>query len=360
MLNTKFFNKLISIMKKIKSPHLEVDESWLNLKKEEPLLSDLPIIDPHHHLWDVGFGKYYVEELLNDINSSGHNIKATVYIMSSSNTKLYSKEGPEEYKTLPEIEFATKEGKRSDLFHNNTVKVNASIVGSLDLTHGNKLKPVIEKGIEISEGRLKGIRMLLASHKDPRITSGAVRSDLGLMLHPNFIEGAKCLQEAGLSLDFWIYHTQLNELEQIAKALPDLNIILNHIGGPIQIGEYEGKQALTHREWRPAMMRLSRLPNISVKLGGLGMALNGAKFHLNETPPSSTELSDIWKPWIYETINMFGVDRCMFESNFPVDKGSCSYGSLWNAFKIISKEMTQDEKNKLFYENAVKTYKIKL
>ena len=232
-------------------------------------------------------------------------------------------------------------------------------MGSLDLTHGNKLKPVIEKGIEVSGGRLKGIRMLLASHKDPRITSGAVKSDLGLMLHPNFIEGAKCLQDAGLSLDFWIYHTQLLEMERIAKALPDLNIILNHIGGPIHIGEYEGKQALTHREWRPAMMRLSRLPNINVKLGGLGMALNGAKFHLNDQPPSSIELSDTWKPWIYETLNMFGVDKCMFESNFPVDKGSCSYGSLWNAFKIIANEMSEDEKNKLFYEIADKTYKIK-
>ena len=347
-------------MKKIKSPHLEVNEDWLNLKREQPLFPDLPIIDPHHHLWDVGFGKYYVEELLNDINTSGHNIKATVYIMSSSNTIIYSKEGPEEYKTLPEIEFALKEGKRSDLIPNNNIKVNASIVGSLDLTHGNKLKPVIEKGIEVSEGRLKGIRMLLASHKDPRITSGAVKSDLRLMLHPNFIEGAKCLQDAGLSLDFWIYHTQLLEMERIAKALPDLNIILNHIGGPIQIGEYEGKQALTHREWRPAMMRLSRLPNINVKLGGLGMALNGAKFHLNDQPPSSIELSDNWKPWIYETLNMFGVDKCMFESNFPVDKGSCSYGSLWNAFKLITNEMSENEKKKLFYENAAKTYKIKI
>ena len=347
-------------MEKIKSPHLEVNEDWLSLRKEEALLPDLPIIDPHHHLWNVGFGKYYVEELLNDINFSGHNVKATVYIMSSSNTKIYSTQGPDEYITLPEIEFATNEGKRSDLIPNNHVKVNASIVGSLDLTHGVKIKPVIEKGLEISEGRLKGIRMLLASHKDPRITSGAVKSDLGLMLHPNFIEGAKCLEEAGLSLDFWIYHTQLHEMEQIAKALPNLNIILNHIGGPIHIGDYEGKQALTHREWRSAMLRLSRLPNICVKLGGLGMAVNGAKFHLQENPPTSTDLSEIWKPWIFETINMFGVEKCMFESNFPVDKGSCSYGSLWNAFKIISKEMSQDEKNKLFYENAANVYKIQI
>ena len=341
-----------------KSPHLPVRQEWLNQLIEDPILPNIPIIDPHHHLWDVGFGRYYIEELLEDINSSGHNILSTVYIMSSSNTKIYSKDGLEEFKPLTEIEFATSEGKRADLIPNNRVKVNASIVGSVDLTYGNKLKPVLEKAVNISEGRLKGIRMLLASHTDPRISSGAVKSDLGLMLHPNFIDGAKCVQDANLSLDFWIYHTQLNEMEKIARALPDLTIILNHIGGPIHIGEYEGKQAATHREWRSAMMRLSRIPNINVKLGGLGMAVNGAKFHNSKFPPNSVQLSDVWKPWIYETIDMFGFDRCMFESNFPVDKGSCSYGALWNAFKIIAKDMSDDEINKLFSKNAAKIYKI--
>jgi L-fuconolactonase len=341
-----------------KSPHLPVRQEWLNQHIEDPISPNIPIIDPHHHLWDVGFGRYYIEELLEDINSSGHNIVSTVYIMSSSNTKIYSKDGLEEFKPLTEIEFATSEGKRADLIPNNRVKVNASIVGSVDLTYGNKLQPVLEKAVNISEGRLKGIRMLLASHTDPRISSGAVKSDLGLMLHPNFIDGAKCVQDANLSLDFWIYHTQLNEMEKIARALPDLTIILNHIGGPIHIGEYEGKQAATHREWRSAMMRLSRIPNINVKLGGLGMAVNGAKFHNSKFPPNSVQLSDVWKPWIYETIDMFGFDRCMFESNFPVDKGSCSYGALWNAFKIIAKDMSDDEINKLFSKNAAKIYKI--
>ena len=341
-----------------KSPHLPVRQEWLNQHIEDPILPNIPIIDPHHHLWDVGFGRYYIEELLEDINSSGHNILSTVYIMSSSNTKIYSKDGLEEFKPLTEIEFATSEGKRADLIPNNKVKVNASIVGSVDLTYGNKLQPVLEKAVNISEGRLKGIRMLLASHTDPRISSGAVKSDLGLMLHPNFIEGAKCIQNANLSLDFWIYHTQLNEMEKIARALPELTIILNHIGGPIHLGEYEGKQAATHREWRSAMMRLSRIPNINVKLGGLGMAVNGAKFHNNKFPPNSVQLSDVWKPWIYETIDMFGFDRCMFESNFPVDKGSCSYGALWNAFKILAKDMSDDEINKLFSKNAAKIYKI--
>jgi L-fuconolactonase len=341
-----------------KSPHLPVRQEWLNQHIEDPILPNFPIIDPHHHLWDVGFGRYYIEELLEDINSSGHNIEATVYIMSSSNTKIYAKDGLEEFKPLTEIEFATSEGKRADLIPDNKVKVNASIVGSVDLTFGSKLEPVLEKAINISEGRLKGIRMLLASHSDPRISSGAVKSDLGLMLHPNFIDGAKCIQNADLSLDFWIYHTQLNEMEKIARALPDLTIILNHVGGPIHLGEYEGKQAVTHREWRSAMIRLSRIPNINVKLGGLGMAVNGAKFHNGKIPPNSVQLSDVWKPWIYETIDMFGFDRCMFESNFPVDKGSCSYGTLWNAFKILATDMSDDEKKKLFSKNAARIYKI--
>lgn len=341
-----------------KSPHLPVRQEWLNQHIEDPILPNFPIIDPHHHLWDVGFGRYYIEELLEDINSSGHNIEATVYIMSSSNTKIYAKDGLKEFKPLTEIEFATSEGKRADLIPDNKVKVNASIVGSVDLTFGSKLEPVLEKAINISEGRLKGIRMLLASHTDPRISSGAVKSDLGLMLHPNFIDGAKCIQNADLSLDFWIYHTQLNEMEKIARALPDLTIILNHVGGPIHLGEYEGKQAVTHREWRSAMIRLSRIPNINVKLGGLGMAVNGAKFHNDKIPPNSVQLSDVWKPWIYETIDMFGFDRCMFESNFPVDKGSCSYGALWNAFKILATDMSDDEKNKLFSKNAARIYKI--
>lgn len=346
-------------MNENKSPHLPVRQEWLDQHIEDAILPDLPIIDPHHHLWDAGFGRYYVEELLKDIKSSGHNVESTVYIMSSSNTKIYAKDGPEEFRPLSEIKFATDEAKRADLIPNNHVKVNASIVGSVDLTFGKKLKPVLEKAINISEGRLKGIRMLLASHQDPRINSGAVRSDLGLMLHPNFIDGAKCIQNADLSLDFWIYHTQLYEMEQIARALPDLTIILNHVGGPIHLGEYEGKQALTHREWRSAMMRLAKIPNINVKLGGLGMAVNGAKFHENNNPPNSTQLSNIWKPWIYETLDMFGFDRCMFESNFPVDKGSCSYGVLWNAFKILAKDMSEDEKNKLFKQNASRIYKIK-
>ena len=349
----------INKMNENKSPHLPVRQEWLDQHIEDAILPDLPIIDPHHHLWDAGFGRYYVEELLKDIKSSGHNVESTVYIMSSSNTKIYAKDGPEEFRPLSEIKFATDEAKRADLIPNNHVKVNASIVGSVDLTFGEKLKPVLEKAINISEGRLKGIRMLLASHQDPRINSGAVRSDLGLMLHPNFIDGAKCIQNADLSLDFWIYHTQLYEMEQIARALPDLTIILNHVGGPIHLGEYEGKQALTHREWRSAMMRLAKIPNINVKLGGLGMAVNGAKFHENNNPPNSTQLSNIWKPWIYETLDMFGFDRCMFESNFPVDKGSCSYGVLWNAFKILAKDMSEDEKNKLFKQNASRIYKIK-
>ena len=342
-----------------KNPYLPINKEWLDIHKEEALLPDLEIIDPHHHLWDLEFGKYLNDDFIEDINKSGHNIKASVYIMSSANTKIYD-QNSNEFSTLPEIKFAHEQyldSKNSKLYQ---CSINNSIVGALDLRYGNKLTPVIEKGLKISNGKLKGIRMLLAAHNDERISSGAVKTKTGIMLDPNFIEGAKILEKNELSLDFWIYHTQLNELEFVAKTLPDLSIILNHIGGPIQVGPYEGKQGITHREWRRSMMRLSVFPNIKVKLGGLGMKVCGSKFNLNPKPPSSDQLSELWKSWFFETIDLFGTDRCMFESNFPVDKGSCSYGVLWNAFKKISANFSNDEKNKLFYQNALKTYKIKL
>ena len=340
-----------------KNPYLPINKKWLNLYKEEALLPDLEIIDPHHHLWNLDFGKYLNDDFIEDIQKSGHNVKASVYIMSSANTKIYN-QNSNESSTLPEIKFAYKqylEAKNNKL---NKCSVNNSIVGALDLRYGNKLTPVIEKGLEISNGKLTGIRMLLAAHNDERISSGAVKTRTGIMLDPNFIAGAKVLEKKNLSLDFWIYHTQLNELEFVAKTLPNLSIILNHIGGPVQVGPYEGKQGITHREWRRSMMRLAVFPNIKVKLGGLGMKVCGSKFYLNSKPPTSDQLSELWKSWFFETIDLFGIDRCMFESNFPVDKGSCSYGVLWNAFKKISVNFSDVEKNKLFYLNAKKTYNI--
>ena len=344
----------------IKNPFLPIDEDWLKLNIEEPIDKDLAIIDPHHHLWDLDFGKYLHDDFSSDIKESGHNILASVYIMSSANTKIYDKSSAKEYETIPEIIFAYDQAEKARTIDSNKCKINESIIGSLDLRHGEKLIPVIEKAISLSKGKLKGIRMLLASHSDPNISSGAVKTPMGIMKDPKFLEGAKILQNYNLSLDFWIHHTQLNEMEYVANSVPELSIILNHVGGPIHLGAYEGKTALTHREWRHSMMRLATLPNISVKLGGLGMEVNGCIFYKNPFPPSSDELCDSWKPWIFETIDLFGFERCMFESNFPVDKGNCSYGNLWNAFKKVCKSMSSDEKNKLFYKNAAKTYKINL
>ncbi len=342
-----------------KNPYLPINKEWLDLYKEDALLPNLEIIDPHHHLWNLEFGKYLNDDFIEDIQKSGHNIKASVYIMSSANTKIYNN-NLNESSTLPEIKFAYEQYLESKNNKLNQCSVNNSIVGALDLRYGNKLTSVIEKGLEISNGKLTGIRMLLAAHKDERVSSGAVKTKPSIMLDPNFMEGAKVLEKNNLSLDFWIYHTQLNELEFIAKTLPNLSIILNHIGGPIHIGPYEGKQGITHREWRRSMMRLSVFPNIKVKLGGLGMKVCGSKFYLNSKPPTSDQLSELWKSWFFETIDLFGIDRCMFESNFPVDKGSCSYGVLWNTFKKITDNFSNGERNKLFYQNAKETYNIRI
>ncbi len=345
---------------KSKNPYIPINNDWLNLHKEKPILPDLKIIDPHHHLWDLEFGKYLSDDYIQDIECSGHNVRASVYIMSSANTKIYNDPSTNEYSSLPEIKFAYNEFLKAKCNQLNKYQINSSIVGALDLRYGEKLVPVIEKSLEISNNKLKGIRMLLAAHSDKRVISGALETQIGIMLDPKFLEGAKVLERFDLSLDFWIYHTQLSELEYIAKSLPNLSIILNHIGGPVLIGPYENKQALTHREWRKSMMRLAIYPNIKVKLGGLGMQVCGAKFNTKSKPPTSDHLCDLWRPWIFETIDLFGLDRCMFESNFPVDKGSYSYGVLWNTFKKLSFDFTNNEKSKIFYENAINTYKIEI
>ena len=345
---------------KSKNPYIPINNDWLNLNQEMPILPDLKIIDPHHHLWNLEFGKYLSNDYIQDIKFSGHNIKASVYIMSSANKEIYDGPPSNEYSSLPEIKFAYNEFLRAKENQLNKCQINSSIVGALDLRYGEKLVPVIEKALQISNNKLKGIRMLLAAHSDKKVSSGAVETQIGIMLDPKFLEGAKVIEKFNLSLDFWIYHSQLSELEYIAKSLPKLSIILNHIGGPILIGPYENKQALTHREWRKSMMRLALCPNIRVKLGGLGMQVCGAKFNTKSKPPTSDHLCDLWRPWIFETIDLFGIERCMFESNFPVDKGSYSYGVLWNAFKKLSINFTDDEKSKVFFENAKNIYKIDL
>jgi len=157
-----------------------------------------------------------------------------------------------------------------------------------------------------------------------------------------------------------MYHTQLADLLDLARAFPGTPIVMNHVGGPIGVGRYKGKRDEVFAEWNKSIWALAACPNVHVKLGGLGMRLLGFDVHEGEVAPSSEQLAALWRPYIETCINAFGADRAMFESNFPVDKGSYGYGVFWNACKRLAAGASAAEKKSLFSGTASKVYRLGL
>ena len=328
-------------------------EAWLGLTKEEPIDPDLPICDPHHHLWDRPNDRYLLEELLQD-TGGGHRIVQTVFVECRS---MYKRGGPEEMQPVGETEFVQGIAAQSTSGQYGMTAVAAGIVGFADLTLGAAVIPVLEAHIAASKNRFHGIRHISTWDASPDIVSTR-NPPKGLLLDPKFREGFACLQKYGLSFDAWLYHPQLMELVDLARAFPDTPIVVNHIGGPLGIGPYAGKRKEVFQDWKRGMAALATCPNMVVKLGGLGMPRCGFGWHERTIPPSSAELAEAMAPYYRWCIEQFGVDRCMFESNFPVDKISYSYNVLWNAFKRISEDFSPQERGALFYETAVKVYRL--
>jgi L-fuconolactonase len=210
----------------------------------------------------------------------------------------------------------------------------------------------------VSGGRLRGIRNPVAWHESDAVRSSPATPPPGLMRNPEFRRGVVELGRYDLSLDVWAYHSQLDELFELAAAFPDVSIVIDHFGGPVGVGPYAGRALDVHRDWRRAMARLAELPNTYVKLGGAGMPVFGFRFADEAMPPASHQLADAWRPYFDTCVELFGARRCMFESNFPVDKGMFSYRVLWNAFKRLAAAASRDEKAALFGETACHVYRL--
>ncbi|MFC2005430.1 amidohydrolase family protein [Chloroflexota bacterium] len=328
-------------------------EAWLTLTIEDPMDPELPICDPHHHLWDRPDSRYFLEGLLQD-TGGGHHITQTVCMQCGS---MYRKDGPPEMQPVGETEFVQGIAAQSASGQYGMTRVAAGIVGFADLTLGSVVAPVLEAHIEASRNRFRGIRDSSAWDANPEIPSPRSRPK-GMLLDPKFREGFACLQKYSLSFDAWLYHPQLMELLNLARAFPDIPIIVDHVGGPLGIGPYTGKRGEVYQEWKRGIATLATCPNVVVKLGGLGMPLCGFGWHERTTPPSSAELAEAMAPYYLWCIEQFGVDRCMFESNFPVDKQSYSYTIMWNSFKRISKDFSLEERAALFHDTAVKVYRL--
>jgi len=328
-------------------------EDWLKLTIEDPIEPELPICDPHHHLWDRPGNRYVLEELSRDI-AGGHNIVQTVFLECHSGYRI---SGPVEMQPVGEVEFVKGIAEVSLLGNYGRTKVAEGIVGFADLRLGAGVAPVLEAEMAVDEKRFKGIRHAVPWDPHPEIT-GYMNSPQGLLLDTKFREGFACLSEYGLSFDSWLYHPQLTELADLARTFPETTIIVNHIGGLLNIGPYAGKWEEVFRNWASGMKELAVCPNVVVKLGGLGMPICGFNWPERVKPPDSAELAGVMSPYYIWCIEEFGPDRCMFESNFPVDRVSYSYTVMWNAFKIITQDFSDGEKAALFHDTAAKVYRL--
>ena len=336
------------------SAHVLPTPQWLNLVDEPILEPELPIVDPHHHLWERVGNRYLLEDVLADV-SSGHNVVSTVFMECRA---MYRAGGDPELAPLGETEFVNGIAAMSASGAYGPCRISEAIVGFANLQLGSRVRRVLEAQADVSGGRWRGVRHISAYHADPNARGSSVSAPAGLLMDRGFREGFAVLGHLGMTFDAWMYHTQLDELYDLAKANPQTTIILDHIGGALGIGPYAGKRDEVFKLWKASIDKLAQLPNVTIKLGGLGMKLCGFDFHERPKPPTSEELAKAWAPYFEACIAAFGPDRSMFESNFPVDKPSCSYHVMWNAFKRITAKYSDAEKRALHGGTAARVYKM--
>lgn len=332
------------------------DPEWLKKRQEEIIEPDLPIVDPHHHLWDAPRTRYMAEELLADARA-GHNVRATVFVDC---TERYRTTGPENMKPVGETEAMAEIAVDSAAGKYGDIALCAGIVGRADLVEGASVEEVLLAHIEAGKGFFKGIRQSTAWDPNPEVRTTVRTPPQGVLLDKKVREGFAKLKPLGLTFDAWVYHHQLSDVTDLAASFPDQPIILDHVGGPIGIGPYAGKRDEVFAVWKRGILDLARHQNVTVKLGGLAMRLGGFGFHELPEPPSSEDMANAWRPYIETCIEAFGPDRCMFESNFPVDQLSGSYALLWNAFKRLASGYSADEKTALFSGTAARVYTLSL
>ena len=327
------------------------NEDWLATRVENVIEPDLEIVDPHHHLWEhEGMTPYLLPDLHAD-TGGGHRVTGTVFVDC---TWGYRTVGPEHLRPVGETETVVEASRQG-----GEGSVIRGIVGFADLTLADAAGEVVDAHIEAGQGRFSGIRHATAHDDDRRISRSHTRPRAGLMADPAFRRGVAELAKRDLSFDAWLFHRQIPELTSLARALPDNRFVLDHLGGILGTGPYAGQRDEILAQWRIDVVELASCPNVFVKVGGIGMVIFGLGFERQPLPPSSDELVAAWGGPMRHVIETFGVERCMFESNFPVDKMSCSYVTLWNAFKKVSKGASANEKAWLFRQTAESFYRLK-
>lgn len=322
---------------------------WLDLTTEEVIEPDIAICDPHHHFWEYADSRYLLEDLQQDL-SGGHNVVGTVFVECQQN---YREEGPEALRPVGETQFV------ADLAAQVSGGIARGIVSFADLSLGAQVREVLEAHLEVSE-RFRGVRHASAWHASEKIHNAHTKPPAGLLMDDRFREGFRVLADMGLTFDAWLYHPQIPELIDLANTYPGASIILDHMAGPPGIGPFAANRGDVFEEWSQQISALARCGNVAVKLGGRAMTMAGFDWHKRQEPPGSIEMAAAMRPYFRACIDAFGANRCMFESNFPMDKASCSYTVLWNAFKCVSLDYSESERASLFHDTACRVYKLEV
>jgi L-fuconolactonase len=333
------------------------NEQWLGRAvAEAPLEPGLPIVDPHVHFWHHKSGyKYFVEEFARDAAECGHLIESTVFVECNA---MYRADGPAHLMPVGETEFAVGQAAMAASGKYTKVRAAAGIVAFADLAQGERTREALEAHQEAANGRLSGIRQRAKWDPDP-VVRGPISADRPhLYLEPEFIAGVRLLGSMDLSFDASIFHPQMPDVARLANACPETRIVVIHSGSPVGHSSYAGKDAEVHATWLAGMKELAACPNVSIKMGGLLMCLGNFDFTTADTPPSSEQLASLWQPYIGPCIELFGAERCMVSSNFPVDKAGVPYGVVWNMFKRITATCSSDEKRMLFAGTAKRVYRL--
>ena len=330
--------------------------AWHDLTTEETLDPGLPICDPHHHLWHGGprnRERYLLDELLRDLGS-GHNIVSTVFMDCVS---MYRKDGPVEMRPIGETEFVNGVAAMSASGQYGPTRIAAGIVSWADLKLGAAVAPVLEAHIAASS-RFRGVRYATTWDGNPAETQVFAPAPKGLLFDRTFREGLACLERYKLSYDAWMLFHQLTDLVELARAMPGLNIILGHIGGLVGIGPYASRHDEVFQTWKRNVADVAKCPNVTIKIGGIGMPRHGFGWHERDKPPSSAEMAKVFEPYYAHCIEQYGAERCMFESNYPVDGVSASYHLIWNTFKRLAKDCSASERAALFHDTATRVYRL--
>jgi predicted TIM-barrel fold metal-dependent hydrolase len=328
---------------------------------EAPIDPDWPIIDAHHHLWDYPArggappSRYLLDDLLADINASGHRITHTVFIECMT---TYRAAGPADLRSLGETEFVNGIAAMSASGNYGPCRVADGIVAFVDLRLGDAVEPLLEAHRASAGARLKGVRNSAAWDSYPVMGIELNRERLEWLTGPRFHTGVARLAAHDLAFETWVFHTQLPQVTALASAVPQASIVLGHVGTPIGVGPYRADPRATFDHWKRDLLDLAKRPNVFVKLGGLGMAFVSPELAARKPAAGSAEIAEAWRPYIETCIEAFGPQRCMFESNFPPDGASCSYGTLWNVFKRLTQSYSRDERTALFSGTAARVFRL--